>query len=534
MGPELSLAVVGVVLAGPGVAILFRDFGAHVIKQIQTIKNAPDLIIELQEIGRAVCEGKLRSCIDIAEHSFGLEDLDPALHADLVRGLDQMREELLKVDTLLGKLVDENGSISRAKLMLPPRWTWRIDAKRILMSFNKIQQNFQLTITIAEARHRSLSTPEPLTLTKFRPRLNVDGSLDCHVLEENSHLWQVSAEIRDERGQPNSTRVFIEKTDVTDAGIPKIAGHLIKNMQDSGILKCLGYHQDGGQPYLVFELPEGFDNASTLRQTILRTPLEDQGPGGGHTLEDRMRLAHLISESLLFVHNAELVHKNIRLDTILLLRAGLGTSLDKTRSLVSAKPYLTYWTMMRRMTDLSSRRGNLSWLRGIYQHPHRQGLQPQTRYNIGHDIYSLGVCLLEIGLWQTITVAKSETDALLVDVNDSYDISEQTMSEVYRNMALSQQLISSDDIDSIDVLTETSTVTKVLVALAQHALPQRVGSEYSNVVLACLTCLEGGLGEEVSVLDFSKNATAVALRFKLVVVEALANMPNQLNFRLGP
>ncbi|KAH7370825.1 hypothetical protein BKA65DRAFT_489301 [Rhexocercosporidium sp. MPI-PUGE-AT-0058] len=523
MGPELSLAVVGVVLAGPGIAVAFGDFGTYVVKRIQTIKNAPDLIIQLQKVGRAICDGRLRSCIDIAEHAFSLEDLDPALHADLVRGLEQMREELLNIDTLLRRLVEEDGSIRRAKLMLPPRWTWRIDAKRIIKKFDKIQNNFQLTITIAEARHRSLSVPGPLPMTKFKPRLKPDGEADYTILEENSHLWQGWAEVRDEKGQAISTRVFVERTEIPNAETPNVAGRLTKHQQDTGILKCLGYSQDE-ELHLVFQVPEGFGDASTLRQTILQSPSSEQGPGGGHALEHRIRLAHIISESLLFVHNADFVHKNIRLDTILLLRPESASSPDQTRSLVSAKAYLTYWTMLRKMTDLSSRRGDLSWLRGIYQHPQRQGLQPQQRYHIGHDIYSLGVCLLEIGLWETLSVTKGETDALLVDVHDSYDVSEQTMSELYRNMALSQQLIGSDEIDSIDALTEPATVKKVLVAIAQHALPQRLGTEYAKIVLACLTSLEGGLGEEISDLDFAQNSTAVALRFKLLVVEALANM----------
>ena len=47
MSPELSLAIVGVVLAGPGVATAFRDFGIYLVKRINTIKNAQNLILEL-------------------------------------------------------------------------------------------------------------------------------------------------------------------------------------------------------------------------------------------------------------------------------------------------------------------------------------------------------------------------------------------------------------------------------------------------------------------------------------------------------
>jgi hypothetical protein len=75
---------------------------------------------------------------------------------------------------------------------------------------------------------------------------------------------------------------------------------------------------------------------------MLKTRSSLKSPGGGHTLESRIRLAHLISESVLFVNTADFVHKNIRTDTILLLRPPLKAEKRPTESLIQAKPYLTY------------------------------------------------------------------------------------------------------------------------------------------------------------------------------------------------
>ena len=41
------------------------------------------------------------------------------------------------------------------------------------------------------------------------------------------------------------------------------------------------------------------------------------------------------------------------------------------------------------------------WQKAIYRHPSRHGLHLQTNYSMQHDIYSLGVCLLELGLWRS-------------------------------------------------------------------------------------------------------------------------------------
>lgn len=124
-----------------------------------------------------------------------------------------------------------------------------------------------------------------------------------------------------------------------------------------------------------------------------------------------------------------------------------------------------------------------------------------------------------------MVATERDTDALLVDINDACDVSELTLSDKYQAMAVELQLVGRDQADSIDVLTKPSTVMKVLVALAQKSLPQRMGTKYAEVVVACLTCFDQGLrmelGEEV---DFERNAESVAVRFKMIVVEALAQM----------
>jgi hypothetical protein len=44
----------------------------------------------------------------------------------------------------------------------------------------------------------------------------------------------------------------------------------------------------------------------------------------------------------------------------------------------------------------------LVWYKDVYRHPSRQGEHPEEEYVMKHDIYSLGVCLLEIGIWTSL------------------------------------------------------------------------------------------------------------------------------------
>lgn len=511
MGPEGALAVTGVVLAGPGLALTFRGFGSYIVRRVNTIKKAPQLVLELRNVGRSVCEGRLQASLEIAENAFE-RDVHEGLRIDLVRGLEEMREKLLRIDELLQKLVGEKNTVNRFKLALPPLWTWSPDARKIIRDFEKAQSNFQITISLIEGCHRmATSIPEPLSSTKFKPILKLAG-FPYTPLAEDSHIWEGSAEIRDEGGNPTRTQVIVEYAKESPRElIASIARHLVKTKHQSGLLKCLGYHHHRDEnPYLVFQVPKNVGNLSTLQDTMLKTPTSDNGPGGGYTLDSRIRLAHLISISVLSVFNGDFVHKNIRPDTILLLRP---LNLDSAQSLISATPYLTYWTMLRKASDLSDVGGETSWVRNIYRHPQRAGLQPQERYNIGHDIYSLGVCLLEVGLWESLIVTKMDSD----------DASELTLSDRYLGMAIELRLVEPDAL--MEFLTKPRTVMKVLVALAERSLPQRMGTKYAHVVVACLTCFDQGLREEPGEeLDFERNSTSVALRFKMVVVETLAQM----------
>lgn len=322
--------------------------------------------------------------------------------------------------------------------------------------------------------------------------------------------------------------MIVDLTSEDKSDLPEVTRYLKKNQQEFGILECLGYHQQTHKlaygPYLVFKLPVDLGSPSTLQHTMLKTRSSLKSPGGGHTLESRIRLAHLISESVLFVNTADFVHKNIRTDTILLLRPPLKAEKRPTESLIQAKPYLTYWSMLRGVSTLSARLGDDSFTRNIYRHPHRQGLQLQTRYNIGHDIYSLGVCLLEIGLWEPLIAAKRNTDALLGNADDAYDASEKSMSDIYREMAVRLELVTSQDSESRSALIRPITVEKVLIEMAKKLLPERIGTGYAEIVVACLTCLKGGFGDDVKYDDFEQHGTNIALRFKHLVVEPLAQM----------
>jgi hypothetical protein len=84
-----------------------------------------------------------------------------------------------------------------------------------------------------------------------------------------------------------------------------------------------------------------------------------------------------------------------------------------------------------------------------------------------HNIYSLGVCLLEIGLWVSFV---------------DYDLAIGTRS-------ISELLLSPSGKSKFSFSTLFSERTKEqLVTLARYRLPGSMGNKYAEIVEACLTC----------------------------------------------
>jgi hypothetical protein len=122
----------------------------------------------------------------------------------------------------------------------------------------------------------------------------------------------------------------------------------------------------------------------------------------------------------------------------------------------------------------------------MYQHPERQagpGEVAVSKYNIGHDIYSLGVCLLEIGLWDSFIVHKNGGPSL------SKLLSEAKSSWRRDNAAIIQST------------TDAQIEQEVFIKLAGEELGYEMGEAYSKLVIKCLTCIEQGFGNIFTFVD---------------------------------
>lgn len=246
-------------------------------------------------------------------------------------------------------------------------------------------------------------------------------------------------------------------------GNPKTFGLL----DCKGVVKEMDVSEPVQRPYftLVFKAPIGLKRPRSLRDCIMNEK-ED------NSLSDRITIARELAKAVNYVHVFGFVHKNIRPETVLTF----WNPADDTYS-----TFLVGFDNFRNEQGQTYLRGDDAWEKNLYRHPSRQGNSPIEEYSMQHDIYSLGVCLLEIGLWVSFV-----------------SFNERSLDSI-PSSALELSLSDGG-------LPSPAALKDHLVALAKRHLPRCMGRKYTEVVKTCLTCLDRentDFGDESELLDES-------------------------------
>ncbi|KIK65975.1 hypothetical protein GYMLUDRAFT_239644 [Collybiopsis luxurians FD-317 M1] len=173
------------------------------------------------------------------------------------------------------------------------------------------------------------------------------------------------------------------------------------------ILRCKGttYQAEGyNRSLLFYELPGEPTNRSkwTLAQAI-----EDKRTLKP-SLSVRICYAMEISMAVMFTHAAGLVHKSISPENVLILNNSLSTNrVFVTVARRKSSVYLVGFdaARLRDLSAYSAQRAETDPLKKLYQHPERQIVLQDgkvVRFGIRHDMYSLGVVLLELAMWKRV------------------------------------------------------------------------------------------------------------------------------------
>ncbi|KAF7718281.1 Uncharacterized protein PECH_002883 [Penicillium ucsense] len=257
-------------------------------------------------------------------------------------------------------------------------------------------------------------------------------------------------------------------------------------------LECLGFMDQPAEERSVFlyRLPAGEPGDGTSLTTLhgfINAVDKDKNsrPLRKPALNDRFSMARSLALTVSNLHASAWVHKNIWSRGILLFletptgvsTAGLEeqrkTSANAANRIVS---YLGDWGYARAVEKGTELRPDFEVEPNLYRHPDRQG-RPSHQFNRLHDLYALGVVLLEIGLWATLS-----------------RLMEAKINEAHKNGKLpNRHKVAAD-----------------LVALAGQGLPKEMGVGYTKAVL---TCLAGDFRE--------KDGPGLAMDFQSKVIDVL-------------
>ncbi|RAK90439.1 hypothetical protein BO79DRAFT_208303 [Aspergillus costaricaensis CBS 115574] len=306
--------------------------------------------------------------------------------------------------------------------------------------------------------HQDQSTPVVLEFRPYDRRLRYDDLDEQEIAELKAPLRDLAWLLQ------NAT--FSEGKETAEVSQPTIYS-----------LQCLGYKDDAEKERTVFAyrlpLHDTDDNSmpvqnnlTTLHSLINQVDPQTKRPTKP-SLEDRFAIAHCLVLTTLNVHGSLWLHKNIWSRGILLFEqtqdngVELMSKLTLTTTATSKgglrKPrllaFLSDWGYARPVEGATDMRSDFEIEPNLYRHPDRQG-DPSRPYSRLHDIYALGVVLLEIGLWKTVS-----------------RLFETRIKEGQRTRKL----------------PKGRDVRAALTSLAQRDLPKEMGSAYASAVVACLS-----------------------------------------------
>ncbi|KAI9706289.1 MAG: hypothetical protein M1820_004864 [Bogoriella megaspora] len=244
-------------------------------------------------------------------------------------------------------------------------------------------------------------------------------------------------------------------------GDPKTFGLL----DCKGVVKQIDTSKPSERVYftMVLRVPPDLNTPQSLRDRLINDK-EDNG------IFDKFSIARELAKSVNYVHVFGFVHKNVRPETILTFRDSEANA---------SSTFLIGFNNFRKEDGQTYLRGDEDWEKNLYRHPSRQGNTPEAEYSMQHDIYSLGVCLLEIGLW-----------ASFVEYDDQG-----------RHPQCSTALeLPSESAE----LGSPAALKDHLLAFARTRLPHQMGRKFTKVVETCLTCLDrdnADFGNESEFLD---------------------------------
>ncbi|KAF2965352.1 hypothetical protein GQX73_g8233 [Xylaria multiplex] len=229
-----------------------------------------------------------------------------------------------------------------------------------------------------------------------------------------------------------------------------------------GILYCEGFLLDSlsNRFELRFPFPEGLSKPRTLLDLFLDP--ESRRSTVKHPLNQRITLAKRIVKAVFVLHAAGFVHKQIRPDNVVIFERDSSETqgaAERTKyPYALGEPFLVGFDSTRKVDAASLMQPVEDWKKSIYLSPERHRLQQGDEFQMHHDIFSLGVLLLEMAFWASF----QDKGSLLGK-------------RVWKDAS---------------TMRSPGELKNIYLSLASGAVPRLMGQKYADAVSACLTGLQ--------------------------------------------
>jgi hypothetical protein len=352
---------------------------AQISMAIQKMEKGSDNISSrLDKVSKQEIETAWHGVVDLVERYYALEHGRPHQQPSYLNDSQKAHEFLRRLDFCNSSVI---GAIERNLL-------GELDVQKDTTS---VEQAIEQAINDDTVRELGLRE-------HFRMRQMISQSEVPHMPESHDVLY--GNDIKE-----GSAIVEVKEYGpyINPAELPGLVSRvslladLLRTPKSSGFraLKCLQWeHRPLEYKFVLYlEVPSGYelgDNSYQTLYSVIRTARSATRP----SMDSRMAIALGISTAIQKWHSLGWVHQGINSHNILFFRSKLTGQLDYLH------PFLHGFDFARPdyAPSIGFAMDDIAF--NVYRHPKRQGTVRQGHRKI-HDLYSLGVVLLEIGLWQT-------------------------------------------------------------------------------------------------------------------------------------
>jgi hypothetical protein len=293
------------------------------------------------------------------------------------------------------------GLPSKLRTIIPA--TDEVDAPAVVKSNNRLQEFVDLALDAQQTRANEMLLKSSDELAS---KITSWGDISFLPLE-NGPEQLIFASRKVSPAVVPGTRDF-DKLQM-EMGVLAAALNCLGPAGDIRLLKTeyYFYHADSKQFLFAQIPPYRTMSMMTLEKAISGDPF----PKAEAALDQRLKLAQKLAEAVFFLHAAGFVHKNITSTSVVVLQR-YDTPSDEFSASSIDDAYLMGFDLIRAIEAKTTKEGAVKedveesksiWDFDIFQHPDRQLGVNSPRYINTYDVYSLGVVLLEVGLWEPLS-----------------------------------------------------------------------------------------------------------------------------------